>query len=74
VSSSIAAVTSATNVAPDAPKAPASLSGADFAATLRDLAQLDEKHLRRFARINAQLRVERTVYPDLVGCRSWLGW
>ncbi len=58
----------------DAPSPTGPLTGADFAATLRDFTELDDKQVRRFARLNAMLRSDRPAYPDLVGCRSWLVW
>ena len=59
----------------EAPNSTASLTAAaDFAAALRDFTGLDEKQGKRFARINAFLRVDRPAYPDPVGCRSWLAW
>jgi hypothetical protein len=58
----------------DEPKTSAPITSASFAETLRDFAELDEKQLRRFSRLNALLRADRPAYPDLVGCRSWLAW
>ena len=58
----------------DAPSHSGPLTGAAFAATLRNFTELDDKQLRRFARLNAMLRTDRPAYPDLVGCRSWLVW
>ena len=56
------------------PSTSAPVTSASFAATLRDFAELDEKQLRRFSRLNAMLRTDRPAYPDLKGCRSWLAW
>jgi hypothetical protein len=61
--------TSATPVAPSE-----SLSGADFAAALRDFTDQDDSVLKRFARLNACLRTDRPAYPDRADCRSWLVW
>jgi hypothetical protein len=58
----------------DAPAAPPSLRGPDFAATLRDYTGTDETRDKHFARINDLLRVDRRVYRDRFGCRSWLVW
>ena len=58
----------------EAPTPTGSATGADFAAALRDFSELDETHVKRFARINAMLRVGPPAYPDPVGCRSWLVW
>jgi hypothetical protein len=74
VSVSIEAASPPTSGPSAAPSATASLTGADFAATLRDFTELDAKVVRRFARLNAMLRTDRPAYPDLVGCRSWLVW
>ena len=48
----------------------ASVKTADFAATLRGYLG-DEPRLKRFARINTALSVERPPYIDDKGCRSW---
>ena len=64
-----------TTIGPSEPPNPSgALTRADFAATLRDFTELDDKQVRRFARLNAMLRSDRPAYPDLVGCRSWLVW
>ena len=74
MSVSIEAVTPRTSGLPEAAHESSAVSGADFAAALRDFTGLDENHAKRFHRINMELRVDRTVYRDLTGCRSWLVW
>jgi len=74
VSLTITAAPPSADGIPEAPTATAPVSGAGFAAALRDFSELDEQLVKRFARINAMLRVGPPAYPDLVGCRSWLVW
>ena len=50
------------------------MRSADFASTLRNFIDIEEHQVRRFSRLNAMLRSDRTAYPDPVGCRSWLAW
>jgi hypothetical protein len=74
VSLAIDAVGPSTNGLPEAPQSAEPLSGASFAAALRDFTEHDDSHGRRFARLNAMLRTDRPAYPDPLGCRSWLVW
>jgi hypothetical protein len=74
VSTTIEAVGPATIGPVEAPHAAEPLSGAGFAAALRDFTEMDETKGGRFARLNAMLRTDRPAYPDLKGCRSWLVW
>jgi hypothetical protein len=70
----IDAVRPSSNGTPEAPNAAEPLSGASFAAALRDFTEMDSDRGGRFARLNAMLRTDRPAYPDLKGCRSWLVW
>jgi hypothetical protein len=74
VSTTIDAVGPTTSGPLEAPQAGEPLSGAGFAAALRDFTEMSEQHGHRFARLNAMLRTDRPAYPDLKGCRSWLVW
>jgi hypothetical protein len=74
VSTTIEAIRPTTSGPVEAPQAAEPLSGASFAAALRDFTEMDENRGTRFARLNAMLRTDRPAYPDLKGCRSWLVW
>jgi hypothetical protein len=68
------AVTPTAPVSDDAPRLTtgdlASVKTADFNAILRE-ALGDEPRMKRFAKINTALSVERPPYIDDSGCRSW---